>query len=109
MPLGSFYCHAELELSLDDTDSADQASLKDLQTPLNFNLEYGTARLQLAPRIPLAHAASSPLPPAPLPPLMPVLSDEAAVTMQASSASQLRELQQQMYRIMSLDPAYNLK
>ncbi|UCZ76719.1 DUF1800 domain-containing protein [Dickeya zeae] len=109
VPLGSFYCHAELEFSLDDTDSADQASLKDLQTPLNFNLEYGTARLQLAPRAPQAHAASSPRPPAPLPPLMPVLSDEAAVAMQATSASQLRELQQQMYRIMSLDPAYNLK
>ncbi|QDX31465.1 DUF1800 domain-containing protein [Dickeya poaceiphila] len=108
VPTGAFYCDAELEFSLDNTVSTDRASLEDLQTPLNFNIEYGTARLQLHPQPTVtADTPSSPLPL--LPPLMPALPDDVASVMQAASASQLRELQQQMYRILSIDPAYNLK
>lgn len=106
VPPASFYCDAQLEFTLNPASSPEQASLDDLRTPLNSSIEYGTARLQLMPQ----HAsANTPPPLTQMPPLMPTFTYDMTPMMQETSASQMLSLQQQIYRLLTLDPAYNLK
>ncbi|WP_442953141.1 DUF1800 domain-containing protein [Pectobacterium sp. A5351] len=102
-PLGAFYCNLSLSFDLRSSLNTEDATLADRNSPLNANIEYGTARLQ--PRLANSETLSLPL-------ASPNYTAEWYHSLLATTPFRQatnQDFDAAAFKALTLDPAFNLK